>query len=211
LLLPLGGYCLYKKDRALTLLFIFIFIVTYGFIATTDTAVGGESGRWNSLNAVWGPHRYLLPLIPIITISIGAIIAKFPKLELKILIIILSVFGFFVNLLGSIVFWRLAFNYGFVHEGLIYVRGWNEIMTWDPQYSSVALSLKVLENNYLNFKNEVQYFYINWGLEGCSLDSYIFCQHGNLAVGLMVIFIFIIVYIIMVVLISPSISKKISK
>ncbi len=210
LLLPLGGYCLYKKDRALTLLFIFIFVVTYGYIATTDTAVGGEGGKWNSVNAIWGPHRYLLPLIPIITISIGAIISKFPKLELKIPIIILSVFGFVVNLLGSLVFWRLAFNYGFVNEGLNRVRGWNEIMTWEPQYSSVALSLKVLENNYVNFKNEFQY-YVNWGLEGCSLDSYIFCQYGNFALGLMIIFISIIVYLTMVVLISPSLSKKISK
>jgi len=191
-------------------LFIFIFFVTYWFIAATESAPGGGSGKWNSLNSIYGPHRYLLPLIPIITISIGAIIAKFPKLELKIPIIILSVFGFFVNLLLSLVYWRLAFNYGFVNEGLNRMRGWNEIMTWDPQYSSVALSLKVLENNYVNFKNEFQY-YANWGLEGCSLDSYIFCQYGNLAIGLMVIFISVIVYLTMVILISPSLSKKISK
>jgi len=210
LLFPLGFYCLYKKNRPLTLLFIFIFFVTYWFIAATESEPGGGSGKWNSLNSIYGPHRYLLPLIPIITISIGAIIAKFPKLELKIPIIILSAFGFFVNLLGSLVYWRLAFNYGFEHEGLNRVRGWNEIMTWDPQYSSLALSLKVLENNYVNFKNEFQY-YVNWGLEGCGLDSYIFCQHGNLAIGLMVIFISIIVYLTMVVLISPSLSKKISK
>ena len=131
-------------------------------------------------------------------------------MKLEIPIIILSVVGFFVNLLGSLVYWRLAFNYGFVNEGLNRVRGWNEIMTWEPQYSSVALSLKVLENNYLNFKNEFAY-YVNWGLEGCSLDSYIFCQHGNFAIGLMVIFISIIVYLTIVVIISPSISKKISK
>jgi len=83
-------------------------------------------------------------------------------------------------------------------------------MTWDPQYSSVALSLKVLENNYVNFIGEFQY-YVNWGLEGCSLDSYIFCKYGNLAIGIMVIFISIIVYLTMIVLISPSLSKKISK
>jgi len=210
LLFPLGCYCMYKKDRPLGLLIIFLFIFVYLAIAATPTSVGGEGGRWNSINAIWGPHRYLLPLIPIITISIGAIIAKFQNWKMKMTVFVLSAVGFFVNLLGSLVFWRLAFNYGFVQERLRYEDGWNTIMTWDPQYSLVALSLKVLENNYVNFK-EGYVYYVSMGLTNCKYDSFLFCEYGVLGIVLIVILIVVIAYLIVLTLNSQPKLAKLSR
>lgn len=207
LLFPLGCYCMFKKDRPLGLLIIFLFIFVYLSIAATSTSVLGEGGKWNSINAIWGPHRYLLPLIPIITISIGAIISKFQNWKMKMTVFVLSAVGFFVNLLGSLVFWRLAFNYGLVQEGLRQVDSWNKIMTWDPQYSLVALSMKVLENNYLNFKGEFVY-YVSMGLADCKYDSFLFCEYGVLGIVLIVILIVVIAYLIVLTLNSqPKLAK----
>jgi len=198
---------MFKKDRPLGLLIIFLFIFVYLSIAATSTSVLGEGGKWNSINAIWGPHRYLLPLIPIITISIGAIISKFQNWKMKMTVFVLSAVGFFVNLLGSLVFWRLAFNYGLVQEGLRQVDSWNKIMTWDPQYSLVALSMKVLENNYLNFKGEFVY-YVSMGLADCKYDSFLFCEYGVLGIVLIVILIVVIAYLIVLTLNSqPKLAK----
>jgi len=210
LLSPIGFYYLYKKNPSLTILFIFIFIVTYGFIATTETASGNELGKWNSIGAIWGPHRYLLPLIPIITISLGSILTKFDNWKTKITILVLSIPGFIVNFVGTLVFWRLAFNYGIIHEKLYYTldgsvsQNFLEPLTWEPKYSMIALSLKVLKNNYVDFQFPEHALYTVNSLAGCNYDIYLLCVHGLLALIVTVIPIIFLAYLIMHILNSSS-------
>ena len=202
LLYVFGLYYLYKKNRSLTLLFIYLTLVTYIPIAA--------SAGWY-LNPNWGPHRYLLPLTPIIAISIGSIMSKFPiSKSWKLSIILSSIGGFFVNLLGNLVWPQYALSYGWGPEGLWKFDDKAFVFTWDPYYSPIVQTIKVLSTDWVASldPNPVQLSYFKIGLNGCSYDIFLFCEYGIVVMIVLGIIIASISYVILKLLKRPMDLKS---
>ena len=70
ILFPVSWYFFYKKERNFALSFMAIIVISYFYI--------GTSNIWDSAGGMWGPHRYLLPIIPLIIISFGQLHCRFP-------------------------------------------------------------------------------------------------------------------------------------
>jgi hypothetical protein len=145
------------------------------------------AGIWDGL--AWGP-RYLLVILPFLTVAFGTLLQNLKQPEsrrqplLKFSIIVLSVVGFYVNLLGVLVWEMYGFGYGWTRDQLGKDSMWIN-MTWNPDYSQIGLHMKVLASNYLAVLSTVlahhQIPWNNWlyrGLWPCSYDLYIYCKFG---------------------------------
>src|SRR5205823_177812 len=68
-----------------------------------------------------------------------------------------------------------------------------DVMTWNPYYSPIILSLKVLMSD---FVSKIPNEFIANGLAPCSYDIYIFCKFGIIPMlllsGVIVILVFLI-------------------
>lgn len=202
MLAPLGFYYMYKKDRSLTILFISITVIVYLDIAIDPF--------WNT-NPYWGPHRYLLPLIPFFTISTGFLISKFSNIpKWKWSIISLSIGGFFVNLLGNLVWPVYAFAYGWGPEGLWKIQDKMAVFTWDPYHSLIIQSIKVLSSDWVSSlpSHEQSTGYLKVGLNGCRYDVFLFCEFGIIPIILLCIGMIIIVTLIIKMLQNPVMVEK---
>ena len=192
ILTPIGLYYLYKQNRSLTFLLIYIMVSTFLYMA--------NSPNWNT-NPYWGSHRYLLPLIPAITLCIGSIIANYSHtLRLKIGIVTLASIGFIVNLLGNLVWIQYAFAFGWSQEELWkIVEREREIFTWEPFFSPPIQSMKVLYTDWvasLSVEPDVLN-YMKVGLHGCSVDIFLYCEFGIVstiicAISIVIILIFVL-------------------
>jgi len=190
-------YYLYKKNRSITLLFIYLTLATYIPIAI--------SAGWY-WNPNWGPHRYLLTLTPIIAISIGSIMSEFPISKFwKLSIILSSIGGFFVNLLGNLVWPQYALSYGWGPEGIWKSGDIPSVFTWDPYYSPIVQTIKVLSTDWVASldPNPVRLTYFKIGLNGCSYDIFLFCEYGIVIMIVLGIIIASISYVILKLLKRP--------
>lgn len=197
-LTPIGWYYMYKKNPSLTILMIFLALIMIVFLVTS-------AQDWNA-NPHWGPHRYLLGIIPAAIIPIGSLISEFSSIRLKISIIFLSIIGFISNLLGNLVWIQYAYSYGWGPEGLWKFDDIPAIFTWNPYYSPIMQSFKVLSNDWVATLNpnpeNVDYFRI--GLNGCSFDIYLYCEFGIGAIILLGIIISLVGFYITKILISKE-------
>ena len=176
LVFPFGLYYLYKIEKSIALLFLYITIVIYVFIATNP--------EWYS-SPVWGPHRYFMPITPLVALSIGSLITKFgSSLKLKSTLIFLAVSGFIVNLLGNLVWIMYAFSYGWSQEGLWKLEDRSLEFTWNPYFSPVLQTVKVLSSDWVTGleQNPELLNYFKIGLNGCSYDLYLYCEYGIIAI-----------------------------
>jgi hypothetical protein len=63
-----------------------------------------------------------------------------------------------------------------------------DVLTWDPDYSPILLSAKILVENYVSdispeeYRNSSAFFYITYGLAPCPIDSYLYCKSGVIPV-----------------------------
>ena len=191
ILFPFGLYYLYKKDKSLTILFLYISAVPYIFVGTNP--------EWYTSND-WGPHRYLLTMIPIIALSIGAFIVQFSSsLKMKIGIISLIFTGIIINLIGNLVWTMYAFSYGWGPEGLWKNPDNSLVFTWNPYFSPIIQSLKVLSTDWIGRldpnPDTLNYFKI--GLTGCTYDLFLYCEYGItslIIIGLILIFVSYMIY-----------------
>jgi hypothetical protein len=129
ILLPLGFKYMYRENKWLFFLSAYVIIVTWLYVGTIpgDPFWGGGA---------WGP-RYLIPVLPFITIISGALLTHLEmyhskrRLLMKVSIIALCAAGFLVNLCGKIVwiFYVLLYTLGIQpsHMGLS-----------DPYYSPLS-------------------------------------------------------------------------
>ena len=188
LLHPLGLYYLFKKDPSLALLFIYITLIAYIF--------AGSNYIWDKLDGRnFGPHRYLIPMIPLIAVSMGALISKFSNsIKAMLTIIGLSIIGFSVNLIGNLSNVKIGWDYGKV-EGIKY---WikHETFAWDPNYSSLSQIYKVITNGY------------HEKITGCNYDLYIYCEFGIISLVLLGIIISIVGVMILKILKSKTMAKS---
>jgi hypothetical protein len=196
ILYPIGLYYLSKYDKSLAILFIVITLIIYLLIATETS--------WNK-NPYWGAHRYLLPIIPLITLSVGSLIVKFSNFpRWRWGIVLLSVGGFFSNLLGNLVWVQYAFSYGWGPEGIWKIEDKSSIFTWNPFHSPIVQSIKVLLTDWTSTIVNPVDGYMKVGLYGCSYDVFFYCKFGIFPIILLGIGISIVGYILLKILTTPN-------
>lgn len=183
LLFPLGFYYLFKQEKTLALLFAYITIVFY--------LIAGTSEIWDKVGSFWGPHRYILPILPLITISLGAIIRRFSgSKKITLVFVVLSILGFMVNLLGNLFHPRLGFLYGFYVEklGQLPEGDLRSIFAWDPFNSYISQNLKILFTDYHHSRI------------GECYDLYLYCEFGLVPIIFIAVIITIIGFTILTLL-----------
>lgn len=179
ILVPLGLKYMYRKDKRLFFLCTYVIVVNWLYSGTLSYA---EPLSWTGWIA-WGP-RYLLPILPFITIAVGALFHDLNrKLGLKISITILCVIGFIVNLFGTLTWVHYGFAYGWASDGLWLNPNSFEIMTWNIHYSPIILNTEALISNYVSNIIPEKFLHTEWqwfviGLAPCAYDNYIYCKFG---------------------------------
>ncbi|MDW0282146.1 MAG: hypothetical protein QN720_06560 [Nitrososphaeraceae archaeon] len=187
LLLPLALNLVYRQDKAFFILTTYIVIISWLYFGTL--VANNESRFWSGAIA-WGP-RYLIPLLPFITIALGALITRRRNtrtkslLTMKASLVTVCVAGFIVNLPGTLVWSEYGTIYAWDKEKL--GNSALEIVTWNPNYSPIILHLKILYEGYLSDIPVDDYRYSAWyyaayGLAPCQVDMYIFCKLGMIPV-----------------------------
>jgi hypothetical protein len=192
--LPLALKYMYRENRWLFFLIIYVIFVHWVYFGTLDDT---ESRFWSGAIA-WGP-RYLVPILPFITLAFGSLLTRFKRsrLLLKVPLVVLIVVGFTVNLPGILVWSEYGTIYAWDKEELAKVPDSLGVIAWNPIHSPIILHIKALMDDYVHNIYAEQYLhtswhYISYGLAPCSYDLYIFCKFGIIPVlALMAIDIFL--------------------
>ena len=180
ILLPLGAKYMYKDNRALFFLCIYIIIANWIYIGTLS--YGAEPSSWSG-GIAWGP-RYLIPVMPFIMIVLGSIFLHLRRRRiLKAIVISLCLVGFYVNLSGILIWFQYGLMYGWYVERLATSPNYMETMTWSPAYSTIVLQTKAMLADYVSSINPEQYIgtSLSWAAYGnapCSYDLYLYCNFG---------------------------------
>jgi hypothetical protein len=184
ILLPLALKYMYRENRWLFFLIVYIILIHWLYFGTLDDS---ESRSWSGAIA-WGP-RYLIPILPFITLALGPLFARFKqsRVLLKASLLTLCVAGFIVNLPGILVWSEYGTIYAWDKEKLNRFPDSLDVIAWNPNYSPIILHAKVLMDDYVHkiyaeqYRN-TQWHYITYGLAPCSYDLYIFCKFGIIPV-----------------------------
>ncbi len=146
-------------------MFVGITVITYFYI--------GTSNIWDSVEEIWGSHRYLLPIILLIIITLGILFQKFQSKRFKIIFILLAIAGFVVNLFGKLIWYRFLWNFIWHQEN---VAKTNIDTTWNLHNSIVFQSFRVIQTDYVeNLTGQVHFF--NIGLTGYTYDLSLYCSN----------------------------------
>jgi hypothetical protein len=188
ILLPIALKYMYKENKGLLILTIYIIVVNWLYFGTLSYL---EPISWSG-GFVWGP-RYLIPLLPFITLTLGTLLTHLKNKKDRLshwfkvsIIISVCVAGFVINLLGIIVWVYYAHTYGWEKEE-IWRYGDNykiwDLMTWNPSFSPIFIDMKILLDDYvsdiqLERFDKTIWHYVTYGLVPCSYDLYIFCKFG---------------------------------
>jgi hypothetical protein len=214
-LLPLAFKYLYELSKGLFFFCAYLVLVTLLYVGTSSS--GFEPYAWSGAIA-WGP-RYLIPILPFITIVLGALLVHLKKfspksrLFLKIPIIILCVSGVYVNLVGNLVWYQYGIMYGWIKDHLSKNSENMEIMTWNPYYSPIVLHTKALLSDFVSQIHPEHYVNTAWywtayGLAPCSYDNYIFCNYGIVPVGSIIVVIALLAYVIILEIRTKPTSRN---
>ena len=204
LMFPFGLYYLFKQNKSFALLLLSMTLIIFLQQATHE--------YWNS-NPYWGPHRYFTPIIPFIVISLGSLLSKFSSLKFRFSVVLLSSIGFIVNLLGNLVWVQYAYAYGWGPGGLWKIEDKADVFTWDPNFSLVMQTIKVLSENWVASLpiNPEPINYFRAGLNGCSYDLYIYCEYGLFPIILLGIGICGLGFVIIKILKSNNTHQDLTK
>ena len=115
-------------------------------------------------------------------------------------IVLLSVGGFFVNLLGNLVWVQYAFSYGWGPEGIWKIEDKSSVFTWNPFHSPIVQSIKVLLSNWTSTIVNPVDGYMKIGLYGCNYDVFFYCKFGIFPIILLGVGISIVGYILLKIL-----------
>jgi hypothetical protein len=194
ILLPLALKYMYNREKWLFFLFTYVLVVTWLFYGTLSDL---EPSSWNG-SVSWGP-RYLITMLPFITIASGTLFLNLKnRLFLKATIIILCVAGFFINLLGILIWYDYGYSYGLQVGGLMKyavppndhmtpsfmqynnrIDTFSELITFIPNYSPIVLHFGALLSNYVSQCSQCQTpDYWSYGHAPCPYDNYLFCSSG---------------------------------
>jgi hypothetical protein len=201
ILLILAAKYMYSANRGLLLICSYIIIANWLHVGTLS--FGSEPYSWSGAIA-WGP-RYFIPILPFIVMIVGQLLSSVEKMQkgstkrmiLKSFVIGLIVGGFYVNLVGTLVWYQYGIVYAWDKDQLSRFPNNIDMITWNPYYSPIVLHTKALLTDYVSTVDPTRYenttwYWISYGLAPCSIDSYIFCKVGIDAFILVVIFIVLI-------------------
>jgi hypothetical protein len=204
LLLPLALKYTYRSNKGLFFLTVYVIFVSWLFFGTISFPKSipiAESEAWSG--GTWGP-RYLLPILPFITLVSGALLVYLKalsskkKLFLRLSLIILCIAGFYVNLLGVLVWFVYGFDYGWTVAELWKVPDSFAVETWNPNYSFIVIQMKALMSDFVSHIQPIKFQYTSYGLAPCSYDIYFFCKFGLTPIMLLCTGIAIIAVLILV-------------
>jgi hypothetical protein len=186
---------MYYNNRGLLLLCAYVIIANWLYVGTLSFRF--EPFAWSGAIA-WGP-RYFVPIIPFITLILGQFLLEITqiknrrrKLIMKASVITLAALGFYVNLVGTLVWYQYGIIYGWEREQLHVFTNNMDIMTWNPYYSPIVLHTKALIEDFVSTIDPDKYlntawYWTSYGLAPCSYDIYIFCTFGLLSfVGILI-------------------------
>jgi hypothetical protein len=182
ILLPLGAKYMYKDNKSLLYLCLYIIVANWIYIGTLS--FGFEPASWSG-GVAWGP-RYLLPVLPFMLIILGNIFQNMKKrIFLKSIVLGLCLVGFYVNLSGVLIWFQYGLMYGWTFERLATFPNYMDTMTWSPFYSPVVLHTKALMTNYVSTIHPEQYVNTSWQWAGygnapCRYNFYIYCNLGTI-------------------------------
>ena len=214
ILLPIAFKYMYRQSRSLFFLCAYVIVVTWLDVGTLS--FGFEPFAWSG-GIAWGP-RYLIAALPFVILVLGSLLTHLKKIPrkrrlfLKIPIMILCVAGFYVNLVGTLVWYQYGIMYGWNKDQLWKDNDNMELMTWNPIYSPIVLHTKALSSGFVsqihpeNYMNGAWYW-TAYGLAPCSYDDYIFCKFGIVPLGVIVVGIAILAYFIMLEITTRSTTK----
>jgi hypothetical protein len=164
-----------------------------------------ESRFWSGAIA-WGP-RYLIPVLPFITLAFGTLLARFRRgrLPLRASVLLVCIVGFVVNMPGVLVWSEYGTIYASRIEG-----GSKEAIARNPNHSPIISHIRVLMDDYVHLIDpekwrDTGWHYITYGLAPCSYDLYIYCKFGIIPVlALMIIDIFLALKILNIVVVAVA-------
>lgn len=163
-LLPLSFSKIFHKDKTWLFLVIYSFVITWVFFGTEATP------HWSGFGA-WGP-RYFIPILPLLVISLGYLFHQISR-NYKIIFVVLALVGFFVNLIGKLVWYMAGYSYGWGVEKLLEKENSFNYFAWVPNYSPIIEHLKVLISNYgFEVINPIT------KKPGCYIDVFVNCVGG---------------------------------
>lgn len=185
ILLPLSFYKMYKVNKGLFMLSSYSFVVIWIFFGTQQTPF------WSGFGC-WGP-RYFIPFLPLASISLGYLLVNMQRRSiLWFSFIILSICGFIVNLLGSLVWYFTGYIYVWDLEGFVSKKNSFDYWTWVPQYSPIVEHVKVLVTNFgAQIPSPIT------KTIGCNVDIFTYCTGGITPVVILLILITILGFLIL--------------
>lgn len=176
-LLPLSFYRMYKVNKGLFMLSSYSFAIIWIFFGTQTQPF------WSGFGC-WGP-RYFIPFLPLASISLGYLLVNMKKRSvLQFSFVILSICGFIVNLLGSLVWYFTGYIYGWDMEGFLTKKNAFDYWAWVPQYSPIVEHLKVLVTD---FGSKIPSPITK--TTGCFVDNFLYCTGGIIPVMILLILI----------------------
>jgi hypothetical protein len=180
ILLPLALKYMYRQNRWLFFLIIYIVLIHWLYFGSLNDS---QSRFWSGAIA-WGP-RYLVPVLPFITLAFGTLLARFrqSRLPLKVSVLTVCIAGFIVNIPGILVWSEYGTIYASDREGLSADPSSMEAVTWNPNHSPIISHIRALMDDYIHLISPEHWRYTGWhyityGLAPCSYDLYIFCEFG---------------------------------
>jgi hypothetical protein len=181
ILLPLGAKYMYKENKSLFCLCLYIIIANWIYIGTLS--FGFEPASWSG-GIAWGP-RYLIPVLPFMMIILASIFQNLKKsYYLKMIVIGLCIGGFYVNLSGVLIWFQYGLMYAWSVEGIAAYPNYMDVMTWSPFHSPIILHTKALLTDYVSTIHPERYVNTSWiwasyGNAPCRYDFYIYCNLGT--------------------------------
>ena len=180
LLVPVGLYYAWKHNKVLALTIIYIFCSVWIFYGTEP------SPAWHGMGA-WGP-RYLVPIIPVIVISLGFLLKELSSMTwIKNAFIVLGSIGFFINFLGTMVWYQAGYAFAW---SLLRIQTLPApeflYFEWAPQFLPVVLHWNVLTTDWWTHLPPI---YDGW--IPCIPDNFLYCHIGM--VGLIPVLLLVII------------------
>jgi hypothetical protein len=178
ILIPLGAKYMYKEDK--TLFFLCLYIIVSTWIYAGTLSFGSEPTSWSG-GVTWGP-RYLVPILPFLMLILAYLFPYLKKrYSLKSVVIGLCLVGFYVNLTAILIWFQYGLMYAWTIERLATTPKYMDLLTWSPPNSPIILHTKALMSDYVSTISPQQYQNTAWSWTGygtapCSYDLYIFCN-----------------------------------